>query len=119
MFLSSGQINFTLNNGISNRLDVKSSEVISTGEWHHLVGSYNGNSDESGLKLYDNGVELTKIIQDNTLNASTINNASMLIGSRSDGYYIDGQISNVKIYNRALTADEVLQNYNSQKYRFI
>ena len=31
----------------------------------------------------------------------------------------NGQISNVKIYNRALSSDEILQNYNATKYRFI
>jgi Concanavalin A-like lectin/glucanases superfamily len=30
----------------------------------------------------------------------------------------DGSISNVQVYNRALTAQEVLQNYNGQKSRF-
>jgi hypothetical protein len=29
-----------------------------------------------------------------------------------------GQIGNVSIYNRALSSDEVLQNFNAQKARF-
>ena len=32
--------------------------------------------------------------------------------------YFKGYISNVMIYNKALTADEVLQNYNATKGRF-
>jgi len=35
----------------------------------------------------------------------------------STGYY-NGRVSSVKIYNRVLTAAEVLQNYNAQKGRF-
>jgi hypothetical protein len=42
------------------------------------------------------------------------------IARRSDGnlYNIPGRIPIVKIYNRALSATEVLQNYNVTKYRF-
>jgi hypothetical protein len=34
------------------------------------------------------------------------------------GYYYNGNISSVKVYNRALSASEVQQNYNAQKSRF-
>jgi hypothetical protein len=32
--------------------------------------------------------------------------------------YLDGSVGSVKLYNRALSASEVLQNYNAQKTRF-
>ena len=32
--------------------------------------------------------------------------------------YFEGSISNVKIYNRALSSQEILQNYNALKGRF-
>jgi len=35
------------------------------------------------------------------------------------GEYFDGKISNMKLYNTALTQAEVTQNYNAQKNRFI
>ena len=34
------------------------------------------------------------------------------------GEWLDGKVSNIKLYNTALTATEVLQNYNAQKSRF-
>jgi len=37
---------------------------------------------------------------------------------RSADYYFNGQISNIKVYNKKLTDAEVLQNYNAQKGRF-
>ena len=48
------------------------------------------------------------------------NNVSFTIGSTSEGYYVPAntKISNVLVYNRALTATEVLQNYNATKTRF-
>ena len=33
-------------------------------------------------------------------------------------YYMNGEISNVMGYNRALSANEVLHNYNALKGRF-
>jgi len=35
------------------------------------------------------------------------------------GNYFDGKMSNFKIYDRALSASEVLQNYNALKNRFV
>ena len=35
------------------------------------------------------------------------------------GEWLDGKVSNLKLYNTALTAAEVLQNYNAQKSRFL
>ena len=40
------------------------------------------------------------------------------VGKNASGQYWDGEMSEIKIYNRALSADEVLQNYNAQKGRF-
>jgi hypothetical protein len=40
------------------------------------------------------------------------------IGRNGDGQYWDGALQNIKIYNRALSADEVQQNYNAYKNRF-
>jgi hypothetical protein len=34
------------------------------------------------------------------------------------GYYYNGNIAIVKVYNRELTAAEVLQNYNVERSRF-
>jgi hypothetical protein len=36
----------------------------------------------------------------------------------TSSYYYDGKIANAKIYNRALSADEVQQNYRAYKNRF-
>ena len=35
-----------------------------------------------------------------------------------NSFYVNGKISNVKIYNRALSADEVAQNFNALRGRF-
>lgn len=41
------------------------------------------------------------------------------IGSVVNNYYCLGNISQIKLYNRALSAQEILQNYNATKGRYI
>tara|TARA_R110000823_G_scaffold296601_2_gene416604 strand:+ start:51 stop:1517 length:1467 start_codon:yes stop_codon:yes gene_type:complete len=81
-----------------------------TNQWHHIMGTYNG----ATIKFYLNGA----------LGASTSvvvtpnqNNNDLQILQNS--YSIDGKIGSARVYNRALTSTEALQNYNAQKSRFI
>ena len=81
-----------------------------TNGWHHFVGVYNG----STKKLYLDGVEVSSSSQ--TTGAAT-SSAPIEIGryQQSTGNAFDGPIAQPRIYNRALTAAEVLRNYNSGK----
>ena len=48
------------------------------------------------------------------------NTANLNIGADFNGgnYQVNGRIASVRLYNRAITSLEVLQNYNAQKTRF-
>jgi hypothetical protein len=56
----------------------------------------------------------------NSQGLSTTNLAALNIGRDSSTFsrYFKGNIGTVKIYNRALSAQEILQNYNAQKSRY-
>ena len=82
---------------------------------------------ESGyykLYLYINGVlDNSMNTSITTINMSTWSNLNTNIGRNSannGGYaeYLNGNIYSGKVYNRALSATEVLQNYNTMKSRF-
>ena len=47
-----------------------------------------------------------------------ISGRSFFIGKILNQYYYNGNISQLSIYNRALSAQEVLQNYNATKRRY-
>jgi hypothetical protein len=67
------------------------------------------------LSFYINGV-FTNSVQGATITSYTGNKA---IGGRPDGLGVmNGNIAQTQIYNRALSATEVLQNYNATKTRF-
>lgn len=84
--------------------------------WTHVVGTYNG----SNFKLYKDGVLIETSALYTAGLGSTINTAGTLIGRRgSTANHFNGSLSTVRIYDKALTDAQILQNYNSTKDRFI
>ena len=71
------------------------------------------------FSLYVNS-SLKKTLSE-TVNFDFLNSYIGVGGSSTpptDGGYFNGNIAQVKIYNRALSATEILQNYNATKTRF-
>ena len=67
--------------------------------------------------IFVNGIQATT----GATKTSTLQDTNTIIGSRGtsqSGTWFNGMMSNVRIYNRALTATEILQNYNAVKSRF-
>ena len=88
---------------------------LSNDTWYNAVFIREGNGVTGGYKVYVNAIAY------GSNNTSTwISNDVVYIGNRQDETTQDfnGNISNVSIYNRALTAAEVLQNYNATRHRF-
>lgn len=83
--------------------------------WHHIVGVNNFGICSLYVDGTLDGVNSTKSGQYIDLNAEV-----MAIGNDTNNttrtFY--GEVSVARIYNRALTAGEVLQNYNTLKSRF-
>jgi hypothetical protein len=68
------------------------------------------------IKLYKNGVEGSMV---DSLSAPINTNGNFRVGTWSNNtWWLNGNIANTKIYNRALTASEIQQNYNALKSRF-
>tara|TARA_R110000772_G_C13244107_1_gene433931 strand:- start:179 stop:874 length:696 start_codon:yes stop_codon:yes gene_type:complete len=83
--------------------------TISVGDWFY----FSFIADGSNYKLYINGDFKTEIAYN-----GTINNYNRIFLAIQGSEPSDCNISNVHIYNRALSASEVLQNYNALKGRF-
>ena len=65
---------------------------------------------------YRNGVQ----VGTNSRTSTTVGGGTLNIGTRNDGYaaHYVGDIAVVKIYNRVLSSDEILQNFNAYRGRF-
>ena len=71
------------------------------GEWHHIAGTFDGKT----IKTYVDGKETSKLACAGTLEK---NGDSLFIGCRGgSGRWMNGIIDEIKIYNRALSADEI------------
>jgi hypothetical protein len=91
--------------------------TIEKQKWNYWVGTLNIN--DNTLRSYVNS-ELDAEDTNIDLQASFDNNTNLSIGYGKEGSnrYLNGQLSNIKIYNKALTQQEILQNYNATKSRF-
>ena len=80
-----------------------------TNQWYHLGWTISGTT----LTFYVNG------IADGTATVSAFSpSSSTRIGFANAGEYATGNIASVLVYNRALTATEVQQNFNATRDRF-
>jgi hypothetical protein len=72
---------------------------------------------DSTLRVYLNGVQLPTTPTGSASNISTSND--IRIGRVfSDDRFFGGKIAAVQMYNTVLSPNQILQNYNTQKYRF-
>ena len=95
---------------------VSISKNLIDGNWHHAVTTWDGENPGTLLIYGDGG-----LIGTQTRNAGEAYNTSSgcIIGTWYDyNRFWSGNISTVKVYNRALTPDEILQNYLSTKERY-
>ena len=81
--------------------------------WQSCTIAYNG----STKYIYRNGVLDTSV---SSSDVYFYTGAILRIAARQDGTLlpINGKMPSVKVYNKALSAAEILQNYNAQKTRF-
>ena len=87
--------------------------ILNYNKWNNLCITY-----ESGgaVKMYLNGVFDVGF---NVTISTPVSNSGPRIGSwYNDGYGYTGYIANLMIYNRALSASEVLQNFNALRGRY-
>jgi hypothetical protein len=106
------EINFVIITSAGAKYAIYDNEIASQDTWINIVGTYDG----SNLKLYINGD--LKITESHSGNINGASETGRIMDYRANGYEVEGQAGTFMIYNRALTAEEVLQNYNSTKSRF-
>lgn len=87
---------------------------LSLNTWYHVAATDNG----SIVKLYVNGNEVASSTSVASTTNGTINAAIGAWPGAGVNTYINGKIPSVKLYNRALSAEEVRQNFNATRGRF-
>jgi len=101
-------------------------QSYSTASWKHIVWVRRASAfSTANISIWINGIEYTgdslTYRRGSGTSTPNINNTGLVLGRAglsTNNYYGKPIISNFKIYNRALSAQEVLQNFNAQRQRF-
>ena len=88
---------------------------INDGVWHHIVGVAKASS--TTIDMYVDGVLINGVASLLSWAGTATTNA-LRLGKNYGSAFFKGKLANSKIYNKALSAAEVLQNYEAQKSKF-
>jgi hypothetical protein len=103
----SNRLRFRLKTASTTTTLIASSGNLVTNVWYHAAATYDG----SMMRLYLNGVEVGSASKGGSL--ATSSSVPVNIGRSPDGSsYMSGNIDDVRIYNRGLTASEIVQVMN-------
>jgi hypothetical protein len=115
-FNSTGKLTVSLAN-TSNTNELRevttTADELDDNQWHHVGFTYDGSSSSAGLKLYIDGQEKTTDITYDTLSSTILNDDKAYLGIR-DGLGTDrfaGQMDDIRIYNKVLSASEIQELY--------
>ena len=93
--------------------DLAAAASITTNTWYNAVARFDG----TNRQIWVNNVMVS---QDTPGSGHNVPNANNLrIGSTNNGEYFNGKISNVEIYDRAISDSEIAQIYNNLSSRFL
>ena len=91
------------------------STTVNDGNWHHIVATYTNPI----IRIYFDGSHIGGIdnAPNNDLPARTLHIGAMLIDGVLDRFF-NGDIGEVRVYDKALSPTEIIQNYNATKARY-
>lgn len=93
---------------------ILSYSTSNTTDWFNLTFTGDGTT----LRFYVNGTQEVSTSQSSRTAGLNITTNPVRFGRRYSSSDFNGNIANVKLYTRALSATEISQNYNSLKSRF-
>lgn len=93
--------------------------AVSFNQWHQIVLTYDGSVCKGYLDgIYKGSVNVSFYSPQEIAGTFYMNFGYRDTTSQGDGTDFDGRFGIMRVYNKALTASEVLVNYNSDKSKF-
>jgi hypothetical protein len=114
---SADELQFTVFDSVQdNKAAITGAGAKLSQNWNCVQGTFDGNT----TKIYLNGVLQQTFTRTFSI---SYNNEDLYLGTYyavSDGFqhYINAYLGNVRIYNRALSATEIQQNFNAMRERY-
>ena len=111
---SGNSVTFATYDGKSNEQYITTLYSISINKWYNFAV----NGDGTNSSIYVDTDKISSFAQNKVL--TDLSNGGLIIGDDIswNNQPLDGKISNVSIYNRALNADEIRQNYEATVGRY-
>jgi hypothetical protein len=118
---AANRLSAVIRNGISSDSYIDIPTTIIPNIYYNFIHTYDG----VRQILYVNGVEIGRVLTSGVIQYDPLNTLLTLCSNFDGPGYnsgpnlnLLGTMSNVKIYNRALTAQEVSQNFNALRGRY-
>ncbi len=114
-FQLSNSNNFRFNKSytVTTLLRASANNTISLNKWQHVVMTWDGSATATNVRIYKNGIELAYALGPvdgvGTKNSDAAN--SIFINDGAGSREFNGNIDDVRIYNRVLSPTEVAQLY--------
>lgn len=109
VMVDGGKLRFVGRKDGSDIWEIFSPNPVNDWEWHHVVGTW----DDKKAVLYIDGIEVARSLGNMTLNLSPSPDSD--IGhAPQHPYWFNGLVDEVRIYNRALTPEEVRVYYHER-----
>jgi hypothetical protein len=99
-----------------NAIRVNTIERFDSSQWHHVAVTYDGSSRSRGLKVYLDGALATLQVTVDRLSETIRCDFPFAIGSRERRDYYQGYVDEIRSYDRALTADEIFELYDLERF---
>jgi len=109
------QYYLSLRAGAGNQVFILSSAAYAGSTWRQFVWTYDGSSAASGVGFSVNGSPAALTTSEDTLTGSMLAPAGtpFALGARGDATsYWDGQLNEVQVYDKVLSAGEITAIYN-------
>jgi hypothetical protein len=113
--LSTNAIRFRLGlwGGTTNRKQITTNAfTAATNTWYNITVTYDGSDTVAGMKIYIDSVNQSVTTATGTL-PTTINYSRIRIGARYGGNFLNGNMDEVSVWNKALSGAEITELYNS------
>ena len=98
-----------INTWPTNAIKINTKKQLKAGEWKHVMVTYDGSSKASGVNVYVDGEKWDWTIEHDSLTETIKTKKALLIGSRTPGSRLKGEVDEVVMFDRCLEADEVAQ----------
>ena len=90
-----------------NALKVRTTTVVPKDVWTHVMATYDGSGNASGVKIYIDGKSRPLEVLNDSLSGTIANKSPVLIGKRDGADFFTGAISDARFFDRKLSPAEV------------